>query len=330
MIVDLTHHVFGVKPGSRNFVFAESLSEAKSFPSCVAEIVDAKGNVTHYEVGKPKNPKSMYPLTRGVVTDEMEAKLFAEILKFSRIPLESDIVVATPEAELEYGRALLDREIRAVLRPKNLAYFSEPFCAAVTELGVDNALNQVFSTINLGSTSTGFGVFIPAMPLEGGLVREEKEILTSFTETSGVHVDDALFKKLKNVYGNPVVDINTVQLLKEGFNYKLPSYTPIEIVMGSAQKTIDCRAEVSTVLSDYIKKVATLFISILKSDSTITYSMLKNPVIITGGMSNIPGLAEAIKKEVDTRFNASIPIQIVKNGDVAPAKGALMLAKERF
>lgn len=320
MIIDNEHQKIGIKPGSRNFV-VKSSEELLLFPSCVYEHRDVKGKTNNYIVGDIENIDSKFPLSRGIIITEEEALLFSKLLENINIPKFSDIVIAAPEAELETGRELLKREINKVLSPRNLTLFPESFCGAITSLGVDKAINSFFTTLNLGSTTTGIGIFSSG----------NKKLLTSFTEASGTQVDDSIFKLLLNTYGNPIISINTVREIKEKFNFKNPEYTPIDIFIGGTQKTVDCSGEVMKVLKEYIYKVSSLLtMTISKLDSTTAFRALNSKLIFTGGMSNLPGLTEAIIYSINDKMNSEMKSITVEHGETAPAIGAYKLAGEYY
>lgn len=314
----------GLKPGSRNLAWVTD-SEVQIIKNCIAENISVKGEVIYYEINKPENIKSIYPLNRGIITNEKESELLEKILKKLNIKPESHLVVASPETEYESGRALLEKTIIKALNPvlieDRLVMFPESFCGAVSKIGVDNAMNTFFTTINMGSTSTGFGVFSAG----------ERKLLTSFTETSGCNVDDVIFRKLINTYGIPLTDILNIQKMKENFSFREPGIFPVDILTkDNGKKTVDCYPEILSSMNEYAKKVADLFISILPSDSSTSYHILSNEIFLTGGMNNIPDINSQIKKYIEERIGKEINLITVRNGEVAPAVGAYLLAKEVF
>ena len=226
----MTNQKIGLKPGSRNLAWATD-TEVKLIPNCIAETSSAKGEVISYEIGSPENIKSIYPLNRGILTTDKESHLFGKILSYIKTEPEAHLVVASPETEYERGRELLEKTIIKALSPKlipmevkgkiedRLVIFPESFCGAIARIGVDEAMNKFFTTINMGSTSTGFGVFSAS----------ERKLLTSFTETSGCNVDDVIFRRLINTYGTPLTDLINIQKMKEQFSFHDVREFPVDI-----------------------------------------------------------------------------------------------------
>lgn len=322
MIID--NSKIGLKTGSRNLVWTNK-DGTKIIPSCIAEDSDIKGKVIKYEVGNPDNIKSIYPLNRGIVTNIESQNLLRKILEHTGIPKYSNMVIAAPEAELEMGKNLLKDAIILSLSPaKDLALYPESFCGAVKKLGVDNSINTFFTSLNMGSTSTGIGVYAAG----------NRNVLTSFNDVSGCVVDERILTRLNNTYGSTITNILKIQQMKEKFNMKTDtsSYTPIDILIGTKQKTVSCTPEFYYELDNYAHKVADIFIKIFSSpdSNAFRYNMINSPVILTGGMSNIIGLPELIKKYIDSRTSANIDLQVVEHGEIAPAEGAYMLAEELF
>ncbi len=320
----------GLKPGSSNLVYTTETGTIIS-PSCIAVETHLDGKPKEYKIGDPSNIKSIFPLNRGVITNteklsaEENKQLLIKILENTKIPKHAKIVAAFPEAELEVGRGLLKEAIIKALSPdKELILYPECFCGAVSLIGVDNAVNDFFTTINMGSTSTAIGIFSAT----------DKLYLSSVNEVSGCTVDERLLARLKNVYGSLVIDLLKVQQLKERFNMSvgLESYTPIDILIGKEQKTVSCTPEFYYEIDIYARRVADIFISLFSSPNSnnFRYNMVKSKVVITGGMSNIIGLPKLIKSYIDDQTNSNIDLQVVEHGELAPSLGAYALAKESW
>ncbi len=317
-------NIIGLKTGSRNLVYTTETGTIIS-PSCIAVETHLDGKPKEYIIGDTNHIKSVYPLNRGIITTEENKQLLIKILEHTKIPKFSKIVVAAPESELETGKNMLkDAIIKALSPDKELILYPECFCGAVSLIGVDNAVNDFFTAINVGSTSTAIGIFSAT----------DKLYLSSVNEVCGCTVDERLLARLKNVYGSLVIDLLKVQQLKERFNMSigLESYTPIDILIGKEQKTISCTPEFHYEIDLYAKRVADIFISLFSSPNSnnFRYNMVKSKVIVTGGMSNIIGLPKLIKSYIDDQTNSNIDLQVVEHGELAPSIGSYLLAKESF
>jgi hypothetical protein len=320
------NELIGLKTGSRNLAWTTS-EGTKTVPSCIGEELDIHNKVINYIFNKPENKLSKYPLNRGIVTNASSQNLLIKLLEHTQIPRFSNLVVAAPETELTEGQNMLkDAIIKALSPNKDFILYPESFCGAVYKMGVDTALNNFFTALNLGSTSTGIGVFTP-------IGEKRKLVLTATNDVSGSSVDEKILQRLKNTYGSVVVNISKIQDLKEKSSLKLESnaFTPIDIIEGTHQKTKDCTSEFQTELDLYAQDVSNLFVKIFSlPSSTFRYDMINSPVILTGGMVNIPGMSQRIKKYIDEKTNANIDLQTVEDGHLAPAKGGFLLAGEQY
>jgi len=327
--MSLENNIIGLKTGSRNLVYTTELGTIIS-PSCIAVERHLDGTPKEYIIGNPNHINNVYPLNRGIITatDKLSAEenkqLLIKILEHTKIPKFSRIVCAAPESEMESGKGLLKEAIIKALSPdKELILYPECFCGAVAHMGVDKAVNDFFSVLNLGSTSVGIGIFSAG----------EKKLLTSFTDTSGYLVDERILIRLNNIYGSLVTNITQIQNIKEKFNMKIePQFSPIDIIIGKEQKTISCDTEIRYELDLYAKEIADIYTRIFTSPNSndFRYNMIKSPLVLTGGMSNIIGLSEIIKMHIDNQINSNIELHVVENGHISPAIGAFKLAKELF
>ncbi len=319
----LSESIIGLKTGSRNLVYTTETGTIIS-PSCIAVETHLDGKPKEYKIGDPNHIKTIYPLNRGIITTEENKQLLIKILEHTKIPKFSKIVCAAPESELETGKNMLKEAIIKALSPdKELILYPECFCGAVAHMGVDNAVNDFFTTLNLGSTSVGLGIFSAG----------ENKILTSFTDTSGCLVDERILIRLNNVYGSLVTNVAQIQRIKESFNMKLDSqFSPIDVIIEKEQKTISCDAEIRYELDLYAKEIAEIYTRTFTSPNSnaFRYNMINSPIVLTGGMSNIVGLSELIKTHIDNQINSNIDLKVVEKGHISPAIGAFKLAKELF
>jgi actin-related protein len=310
----------GIKPGSRNLVWAFNEDQAEVIPSCVAEIQDAKMNIIGYEVGKPRTISSVYPLHRGIITDQ-EVHLLKQLLGIIKARPNMDIVIASPETELKEGRHLLEDAISEVFQPKNKASFPESFCTAVAHLGVEAAVNSFVSVLNLGSTTTGFGVFS----------KSETLVLESYVEQSGTIVDDKILQKLKNIYGKPSIDLVLIEELKRKFSFEEHVPMNIEVLSKAGLTQVDAHNEFSECLNNYVKGTCALFFDVInRLESTDTHHVITNKILIGGGMSNIPGIDKAIQTQLEDMLDIKLNIEKIERGEVMPAIGAYSLSKVVF
>lgn len=313
----------GVKFGSR-FVGWKSDDSMFIKPSCIAPQLSATGKVLSYEPFNPQNIQSKYPLSRGIISSQEEFTLLTELMKFLTIPQHAKMVVASPEASQQDGRELLKKAVIQTFQPSDLILFPESFCGAVSLLGPDYCLNNFISVLNLGSTTTGIGLFSP--------LEDRDPILLSFPQVSGVMTDLEITNSIINTYGKPVINDQISCSLKESFHFESPPTCNVTIrTTGSSTKSVSCQKEVLDALKKYSSSVSNIFLrSYYDAPPDIAHNMISSPLIFTGGMSKIPGLCQLILSEINKRASSTLNTFIVKDGNFSPAEGAYLLSKEYF
>lgn len=265
---------------------------------------------------------AIYPLALGVIGNDKDIEHTTNILALLDIPKNSNIVLASPAVEMLEGKKRLASAVKKVTNYTKLWVFSEGLCASVNVLGSpEPILNSTFFGINMGSTTTEFGCFS-----EGKIAH-----LSAHPEFCGNRVDNDILLKLRNTVGDLIISNREIRELKESANIKNPQPFVLKSMTRDGVVEHSVTTEIITPLETFVEGVSEL----VKREVTgnikpeVRKAAFDSPLILSGGMVNITGLPELLKKSLSDKLRYDLDVKYTEaDNHISPSVGALLLSEE--
>ncbi len=265
---------------------------------------------------------AIYPLALGVIEKEEGIQQTADILSTLNIPKNSNIVLASPAIEMMQGKKWLAQAVKKVTNYNKLWVFSEGLCSAVNILkSPQEILNSTFFTVNAGSSTTEFGCFS-----EGRVVH-----LSAHPEFCGNRVDNDILLRLRNATGDIIATTREIRELKESANVKNPQPFILKSMTRDGILEHEVTTEITKPIETFVEGVAMLVSKEIfgNVEASVRKSALDSPIVLSGGMTNITGLCEMLKKALSDKLRYDIDVRFLEaDGHISPSVGALLLCEE--
>ena len=322
----------GVKLGSTRTVLKTDDTVDKML-TCLATYEDAltgEERILYGEEAAREYPDTVrYMLRSGLPEDdenaEAAAKFFQAVVEANDVPEASGVVYAVPTMENEAGIRNLESVIEsAAIGDIFTRAYPESLCGAVPVFGGVEALDEIFLSINLGSTN-----------LEACAFRRG-EALTPYATggVTGSEVDRRIVSYIEEeTQGRVNVDLTTAREYKEE-HADFDAFEPFTDVIqqpggGAHEFTIEDSVmdACDEYLDEVVDAVANEFLPELANDYMKVYQIaLDETIVLTGGMACIPGLVDEFERRLSDELQRDIEADAADRPDLAAAEGAHEIA----
>lgn len=261
-----------------------------------------------------------YPLANGVIKEGIERdtqaaeELIRHIISLAEVPEKKKIcgIIGVPaKASLQNKKVLLNLAKKFM---NQVTLVSEPFAIAYREEKLNNSI-----VIDLGAGTINFCSMKGRIPDENSQVSLEK---------AGNFVDGLFYDALKFKFPDTQLTLNIVKKLKEQYGTieKGNGKVVVELRMNGKPQAHDITDELISSCSVFVPDMLEIIKKLIVSfDPEFQQEAMRN-VILAGGMSNIKGYENVIKKSLCDY--GEVQIHKIEDPVYAVAEGALKIGTD--
>ena len=245
---------------------------------------------------------------------------------FGEVPEESGIVFCLPMIKQKVRLEALKSTLKRLPKGKiGIEFIGEAWAAALGTLPIQRALSEQVLSVNTGSSTLEVDFF-------AGLERIQDAVWTF----GGSDVDRRLASAIEMKTDLSATE-DQARRIKESFSYSDNKDIPCELIRdGWLDDTVILDAEIVKEQTDWyideVTKRIIKFLALAKAKNEVAVTALqvegRGYLTLVGGMTNMPGFAEALHKNLVEIGGISKRIQMLypSDGVIAPAVGAWKLA----
>lgn len=278
--------------------------------------------------------RTVWPLIHGAPRDDRAMPLAQSVnhlytyadWNLESVPEESGIIFCLPMIKQKVRLEALKSTLRKLPKGRiGIEFLGEAWAAALGTLPIQKALEEQVLSVNLGSSTLEIVFFTGK-----DLIQEAVWMI------GGSDIDRRLSNAIEMVYGGLTATDEQARRIKERYNYGASTDVHTELTRDGF---LDDSTIESYVIRDqadwYINEVTRRVVKFLqfakgKDEAAVNALQIegKGYLTLVGGMTNMPGFAEALHKNLIELGGISKRIQMLypTDGVIAPAVGAWKLA----
>jgi hypothetical protein len=272
-----------------------------------------------------------FMLRSGLPADEESAELastfFDALVEEHQVPEDSVVVYAIPTIDNEAGLDNLSAVVEnGPIGTELVRSFPESLCGALPAFDDGlGALNNIFLTVNMGSTN-----------LEACAYRRGEQLVPFSTGgVTGNEVDRRIANYVEEeTQGRVNIDLTTAREYKEE-HADFEGFEPFTDVIqqpggGSHEYTIQNSVmdACNQYLDQVVDMVANELLPDLANDYMKVYQLaLDEPIVLTGGMACVPGIVDEFERRLSETLQREVVATRPEDPDLAAANGANMIAE---
>lgn len=155
--------------------------------------------------------------------------------------------------------------------------------------------------------------------------------LSAHPEYCGNRVDNDILLKLRNTVGDIIITNKEIRELKETADLKHPQPFVLKSMTRDGIMEHTVTNEITKPIETFVEGVAELVKKEISGNikTEVRKAAFDSPLILSGGMVNITGLPELLKKSLSDKLRYDLDVKYTEaDNHISPSVGALLLSEE--